>query len=83
MRDKYANKSPRMRFLHKYTGAIILSIFVVIVGIVWLIYDDSKYFFEDWSCLTIQDLDASELNENEVPRYNIIIAECKNEQFIP
>jgi len=76
MREKYSNKSPLKRFLHKYTGVIILSIILTIVGSFWAYNEVNKVFFENWSCQQIYDMITDNLNDIEVIRYNEIILEC-------
>ncbi len=39
-----------MRFVHKYTGFIVMGVFLAIVIPAWIWYDDSLEFFERWGC---------------------------------
>ena len=80
---KYKNKSPRMRFFHKYTGLIVLSIVLTIIGIVWA-YDNSlQVFFEGYDCTMIDLMDHRELFGKEHERFHEIYADCRNELFAP
>ena len=86
MRDKYANKTPVMRFFHKYTGFIIAGVsFAIIVP--WIAYDESqKEFFENWSCgqinaysnaeNTVDVPQHDELTDSQHERLHVILDEC-------
>lgn len=53
MRDKYANKTPLKRFLHKYTGLIICGVILAVgIPIVYSMMSD-QFFFETWNCGTV------------------------------
>jgi len=55
MRDKYANKTPLMRFLHMNTGFIVAGLFLVTIVILWVWYDSTLSFFERFTCPQITD----------------------------
>ena len=90
MRDKYANKSPAMRFFHRYTGYITVAIFLGIVIPAWLYYDSTQFFFEGWDCGTINQYlltgndfgftPHDKLTEDEHIRIHEIYEQC-NDQF--
>ena len=91
MRDKYANKSPVMQILHRYTGLIVVMICLPIMVFVWMDYDKSQMFFEAWPCNTINSyafLDNvrgfpshDELSEDEHVRFHEIYEECNSGEF--
>jgi len=76
LRDKYTNKTPVMRFLHKYTGGIGFSIIVVVIAISWYYYDDSIVFFENWPCYAIYDMKTEGMTDKEHIRHQEIVKEC-------
>lgn len=86
MRDKYANKTPVMRFFHKYTGFIFCAVFLSITIPLWLDYTSNMYFFENWDCgtinaytLTSRDFGYTphdELTDEEHVRLHEIFTEC-------
>ncbi len=80
---KYANKSPRMRFFHKYTGLIVLSIILVTVGLSWAYTTSTQVFFEGWACEQINGMDHTELIGDEHTRYHEIFEECRQADFTP
>ena len=52
--EKYANKSPLMRFLHKNTGFLV-CFGILAVAVPWWFYEvNNQEFFENWSCSQIQ-----------------------------
>ncbi len=72
-----------MRFFHKYTGVIVLSIVLVTIGIVWA-YDNSlQVFFEGYTCEQIYAMDHRELFGKEHERFHEIQIACNNELFTP
>ena len=89
MRDKYANKSPFMQIIHRYTGIIVLAIILPIIIFIWYDYDSNQMFFESWGCSTIYSyilLDRihyykthDELTELEHVRLHEILKECETE----
>lgn len=81
--EKYSNKTPRMKFLHKNTGYIIFGIVMTLIIVGWFYYTSSQVFFEGWACSAIQGMDFTELNESELIRYNQIVSDCNNELFTP
>ena len=54
MRDKYANKTPLMRFFHKYTGFIFCAIVLSIAIPWWVDYDSNLEFYDRWGCEQIK-----------------------------
>ena len=80
---KYAKKTPRMQFLHKYTGVIVLSIILTILFVSWGYYEGTKVFFEGWSCEQINDMDHTTLFDGEHVRYHEIYDGCQGELFTP
>ena len=79
---KYSTKTPKMQFLHKYTGAIILGFVAIMVIIGWNYIESEKVFFENWPCNSILGMTGVlELSDKELARYNEIILEC--DKFTP
>ncbi len=83
MRDKYENKTPVMRFIHRNTGYITISIVVPLLIISWMYYESTQVFFESWSCLGIMTVDDESLTELESIRYHEIVEDCGELGFTP
>ena len=82
MRDKYANKSLPMQIFHRYTGVIVVSVFLAIVIPIYYYYDSQQFFFESWSCEMVdqslkKNFEYSQLSEQELERFKEIVTECK------
>lgn len=79
-RDKYEDRgySGKLLFFHRYTGWITISIVLFIIFIAWLFYDDTTFFFENWSCGMIYEMGTLGLSEEELNRHAEIIQECDN-----
>jgi len=88
MRDKYTNKTPVMRFFHKYTGFIICGIAIAIIGPIWYLYDEQSFYFENWSCIDVIKISLNFsshelLTMTEHVRYHEILKQCfDDEMFI-
>lgn len=80
MRKKYENKTTFGRIFHKYTGFIIMGVFLSIAVPSWIIYDSNQVFFESWPCASIDGMDITKLTDIELIRYHEIVSEC---QFTP
>ena len=52
--EKYGNKSPFMKFVHKNTGYIVALGFAIAVILVYFDVSDNQEFFEKWTCPQIQ-----------------------------
>lgn len=88
--EKYGNKSPLGKFLHKNTGFLVcFGILAVLVP--WWFYEvNSQEFFENWSCSNIQSYlltydqniypndfpDHAHLSDKQHQRIHEIILEC-------
>lgn len=79
-----------MRFLHKYTGILILISVCLPIASYVLWSESQEVFFEDWSCNDIVRFLGSTLSESGqelTPRENIrlqeIVAECVKQPFSP
>lgn len=90
MKEKYGNKSPLMRFIHKNTGFLV-CFGILAVAVPWYFYEtNSQEFFEGWSCdrlqtyvlLYNQDIykenfpDHEHLSEEQHMRFHEVIGEC-------
>lgn len=89
--EKYGNKSPAMKFLHKYTGFIVVGVFLAIAIPVYLYYTEQQEFFEKWPCGTLewyalsynqeihnQDYpDHDHLTEKQHLKFHEVISECQ------
>lgn len=67
-----------MRFFHKYTGAITLGIVISIIIVAWVLYDDSIFFFENWSCGMIYEMKTEGLTFEQTIRHGEIVQECND-----
>ena len=78
MRKKYENKTPFKRFLHQYTGVLVLAIILSVVGVGFFYYQSTQVFFESWPCVDIQGMSMEhvDLTEAEHIRYHEIWNEC-------
>lgn len=47
---KYANKSPLMRFVHKYTGWLVLTAGLLVLAMWWNYIQVEQDFYETWTC---------------------------------
>lgn len=88
--EKYGNKSPLMKFVHKNTGFLV-CFGILAVAVPWWFYEvNSQEFFESWSCSNIQSYlltydqeiypndfpDHNHLSEKQHERLHEIILEC-------
>ena len=80
-RDKYSNKSPGMRIFHRYTGFIVIGVFLCLCVIGWYWYDSQLVFFENYACESIFQMNTPEGKENltakEQSRFFDILMSCK------
>lgn len=61
-----------------------MAIFIAIAVPVWLVYEDSRYFFDDWTCETILKMDHTEIIGDEHLAFHVIYQDCVEiEQFAP
>lgn len=88
--EKYGNKSPFMKFIHKNTGFIVVGVFLAIAIPVYLFTVESQEFFETWSCSRLQsylliydqDLykqnypDHEHLTEEQHTKFHEVLSEC-------
>lgn len=85
--EKYGNKSPVMKFVHKNTGYIIAGIALAIIIPVFMSVQEEQAFFEKWSCEKISQYFLSgesfvgfpsynELEDDQRERFDQIINEC-------
>lgn len=88
--EKYGNKTPLMKFLHKNTGFIVCGIILAIAVPLYLYEVNSHEFFESWSCGMMQAYlltydqeirdrgypDHDNLSEKQHIRLHEIIQEC-------
>ena len=88
--EKYGNKSPFMKFVHKNTGYIVVGIFLAIAIPVFYSMMESQEFFEKWSCGNLEWYalsynqefhkqnfpDHDNLTEEQHTKFHEVIAEC-------
>ena len=91
--EKYGNKNPLMKFVHKNTGYIICGIILVIAIPLYLNETNSQEFFEKWTCSSLQSYlltydqdiykrdfpDHEHLSEQQHIRLHEVVAECNFE----
>jgi len=87
-REKYANKSKVMRFVHKNTGYLVVTVFLLIATVIYFTWEDERIFFETWSCIHIEDLALDEFNHDNLTidehfRLHEIIITCKEKFASP
>ena len=85
--EKYGNKSPLMKILHKYTGFIVVGVILAIAIPLFLQYESEQFFFEKWSCSMINQYRVgviapdrppyTDLTEKELERFDDIWSECQ------
>lgn len=77
MKEKYGNKSPVMRFVHKYTGYIIASIILAIAIPIYLDYDSNTTFYQRWTCPMMAEYMAGNATAGDNPVYKELTPEKK------
>ena len=90
--EKYGNKSPAKKFLHRYTGFIVCGALLASTVPLILIILEDQAFFEGWSCgkinqylLTDEDfgfVSHDELTEEDHLRLHEIYLECGGDNEI-
>ncbi len=78
-REKYANKSKVMRFVHKNTGYLVVTVFLLIAAVIYFTWDDERLFFETWSCTDINNLALEQHNTltiNEHGKLHELLTDC-------
>ena len=92
--EKYGNKSPLMRFVHKNTGYIIAGVALAIIIPLFLSVQEEQFFFEKWSCAKINQYFLSgdafvgfpsynEMTDGERKRFDQINNECGVLEMFP
>lgn len=93
--EKYGNKSPFMKFVHKNTGYIIVGIILAIVVPIFYSTMESQEFFEKWTCPQIQNYlliynqeihrekfpDHEHLSEEQHVKLHEIVTQCDFKTF--
>ena len=91
--EKYGNKTPLMKFVHKYTGFIVCGVILAIAIPLYLYETGEQEFFEKWSCGNLQSYlltydqdiyqldfpDHDHLSEEQHTRLHEVLSECKFE----
>ena len=67
--EKYGNKKPLMRFVHKYTGYIIVGGILAVAIPLYLDYDQKADFFERWTCSMITQYHQGKATSGDNPTY--------------
>lgn len=73
--EKYGNKSPVMRFVHKYTGYIVASIILAIAVPLYLDYTAHEEFFSRWTCPMMENYQMGNATAGEFPMHNDLTEE--------
>ena len=82
-REKYGNKSGASKFLHKYTGIVVVLTALLIIFIAWLYHDSTLEEFEKFTCSQIEQYKGLEgLTPDQMVKWNKVVAEC-DEKFTP
>jgi len=80
MRDRYANKSPFMQILHKYTGYITMGTLLVIIAAAYLVWDSDLEEFEKFTCKEVYQYERQGiegLTDDQLVKWNQVRAECE------
>lgn len=75
--EKYGNKSPLMKFVHKYTGYIIAGIIMSVAIPLYLNYDSNADFFERWTCPMVIQYHNGMATSGDNPPYKQLPPEQK------
>ena len=85
--EKYGNKSPFMKVIHRYTGVIILGIVLAALIPLILLVQSEQMFFEKWNCSMINQYKMGiivhgfpkyvELAGEELEKFETIWSECQ------
>ena len=80
-RDKYSKLSKPKQIFHRYTGVIVIGVFLCMAVLVWYWYDSQLVFFENYTCESIFQMNTPEGKENltakEQSRFLDILMSCK------
>ena len=80
-RDKYSKLSKPKQIFHRYTGVIVIGVFLCLCVIGWYYYDSQLVFFENYTCESIFQMNTPEGKENltakEQSRFLDILMSCK------
>ena len=90
--DKYKNKPPVHRFLHKYTGYIIMGAGLLVLALYLNEMQVEPDFYHQWTCpmlfnyerggATFKGVMYDDLSEDEQQRYSEFLkSECLNFDF--
>jgi hypothetical protein len=85
--EKYGNKSPFMKIIHRYTGVIVLGIILAALIPLLLLMQSEQMFFERWSCSLINQYKVGvivpnlpkyvDLTGEELEKFEIIWSQCQ------
>lgn len=82
-REKYGKKSGANKFLHKYTGIIVVLTALLVVFFAWLYHDSTLDEFEKFTCSEVLRYTGVEgLTDDQLVKWNNILAECEG-KFTP
>ena len=81
-REKYGTKTGANKFLHKYTGIIVVLTALLIVFIAWMYHDSTLEEFEKFTCSQIEQYKGIEgLTTDQLVKWNEVKAQCT--EFVP
>ena len=82
-REKYGKKSGANKFLHKYTGIIVVLTALLVVFFAWLYHDSTLDEFEKFTCSEVLRYTGVEgLTDDQLVKWNEVKAECEG-KFTP
>ena len=82
-REKYGSKTGANKFLHKYTGIIVVLTALLVVFIAWLYHDSTLDEFEKFTCREVLRYTGVDgLTDDQLVKWNDILAECEG-KFTP
>lgn len=76
--EKYGNKSPFMRFVHKNTGYIVVGIILAIAIPLYLDYNENATFYQKWSCPMMELYKAGNATAGDNPSYANLPEDAKS-----
>ena len=82
-REKYGTKTGANKFLHKYTGIVIVLVALLVVFLAWQYHETTLEPFEKFTCSEVLRYTGQEgLTSEQLVKWNEVKAECEG-KFTP